>query len=432
MAMKRILRLGMTALLLGSVLTGCLQDKCKVEQTYVLYQPKYVKLADLRADVKLDLPQALETPGKIYVYGNILLINEYQKGIHLYNNRNPKDPQSIGFLPILGNVDMAIRDNFLYADSYLDLLVFDLSNPTTPQLVNRLTDVFPNFGVDPEKGIVVGYNRSSETQKFNCDANPNIYSGGGGIWIREADSFDSRVFSANGAKGQTSTTPGGNVGIGGSTARFTINADFLYTVSQSNLFSFSLANGAKPFKTNDFPIGFNIETIFPYDNKLFIGSQSGMFIYDLATPDKPTFVSMFGHVRACDPVVVEGDRAYVTLRDGTVCNGFNNQLDVLNIKDLKSPVLIKSYPLRHPIGLGITDGILMICDDNDGLKVYDAKDDLNIDANQLDQVKGINTFDVIPLGQSKIAIVTGNDGVFQYNFANPKKLELLSKIAVKQ
>jgi hypothetical protein len=86
--------------------------------------------------------------------------------------------------------------------------------------------------------------------------------------------------------------------------------------------------------------------------------------------------------------------------------------------------------MTHPIGLGITDGILMICDDDDGLKVYNAKDDFNIDANQLAHIKGFNTYDVIPLGSNKIAIVTGKDGIYQYNFSDPKKLELLSKITI--
>jgi len=430
MTIRTIFRSGFMALLLGAALSGCLKDKCEQEQTYTLYQPQYFKLTDLRKDVVLESALALDNPGKIYVYGNILLVNEYQKGIHIFNNRDPKAPKPLGFLPIPGNIDMAIRDNYLYADSYIDLLIFDFNNPAAPKLINRLTDVFPNFGVDPEKGIVVGYNQSSETQKFPCDANPNIYQRGGGIWLAEGDLFSGRVLTANSGKVASPSSPGGNVGIGGSTARFTINDDYLYTVSLSSLFSFNLKDGAKPVLTNNSPIGYNIETIFPYDNKLFIGSQSGMYIFDLTTPDKPTFASLFGHVRACDPVVVEGDRAYVTLRSGTKCDGFNNQLDVLDIVNIKSPVLLKSYPMTHPIGLGITDGILMICDDDDGLKVYNAKDDLKIDANQLDHIKGINTYDVIPLGSNKIAIVTGKDGIYQYNFSDPKKLELLSKITI--
>ena len=40
-----------------------------------------------------------------------------------------------------------------------------------------------------------------------------------------------------------------------------------------------------------------------------------MFIYDNTNPQAPYFLSRFQHAEACDPVFVEGDYAYVTLRE---------------------------------------------------------------------------------------------------------------------
>ena len=37
---------------------------------------------------------------------------------------------------------------------------------------------------------------------------------------------------------------------------------------------------------------------------------------------------------SCDPVVVQGDYAFVTLRGGTECQGFSNQLDIIDISTL--------------------------------------------------------------------------------------------------
>ena len=46
-----------------------------------------------------------------------------------------------------------------------------------------------------------------------------------------------------------------------------------------------------------------------------------MEIYDLTEEQNPVCLSDFNHVRSCDPVVVQGDIAYVTLRSGSFCGG---------------------------------------------------------------------------------------------------------------
>ena len=52
-------------------------------------------------------------------------------------------------------------------------------------------------------------------------------------------------------------------------------------------------------------------------NRLFIGSQTGMFIYNLSNPDNPVQDGQFNHVRSCDPVIADEKYAYVTLRSGS-------------------------------------------------------------------------------------------------------------------
>ena len=65
-------------------------------------------------------------PGKIYFKEGYIFINEELKGIHVIDNRNPENPQNIGFIEIPGNVDIAIKNNTLYADSYIDLGAIDI------------------------------------------------------------------------------------------------------------------------------------------------------------------------------------------------------------------------------------------------------------------------------------------------------------------
>ncbi|HHN47860.1 MAG TPA: hypothetical protein ENN08_02830, partial [Bacteroidales bacterium] len=51
------------------------------------------------------------------------------QGIHVVDNSNPASPQIISFIAIPGNYDLAIRGNILFADSYIDLVALDISDP---------------------------------------------------------------------------------------------------------------------------------------------------------------------------------------------------------------------------------------------------------------------------------------------------------------
>jgi hypothetical protein len=195
-----------------------------------------------------------------------------------------------------------------------------------------------------------------------------------------------------------------------------------------NVHSVSIKTLENPIAKSKNMIAWDIETIFPHEGKLFFGAQSGMYIFGLDDPEKPTQISRYAHVRSCDPVVVEGDLAYVTLRSGTTCQGFTNQLEVIDIKDLTNPVLLKIYPMTNPHGLGIDNKNLFICDGDDGLKIYDATDHLKISDNQLAHYKNINTYDVIPY--NNVAIMTGKDGIYQFDYSNPKDIKLLSKVTI--
>ena len=106
----------------------------------------------------------------------------------------------------------------------------------------------------------------------------------------------------------------GETGRGGSTARFAIAQNTLYTVDNSSLRVFSLATPSKPVYLKTEHLGRNIETIFPRGENLFIGSQEGVFIYSIQNPQQPNFLSTFRHIQACDPVVANDNHAFVTLR----------------------------------------------------------------------------------------------------------------------
>ncbi len=408
------------------LLSGCLRDECTATRKFVLFEPVYMTAAQIRQDIEVEKPRALENPGKIYVYGDFLLINELHEGIHVIDNKDPRNPLNLVFIRIPGNVDMVVRNNILYADNYIDLLSIDIRQPASPKLIGRSENVFPALGNDPTRGFLVRFNQTDAKEEIPCD-----WDNGDG-WFWRGD----RMFVAAEAVRNFSSNNRGNVtgaatsGVGGSMARFTLSDSYLYTVDQSSLNVFDLSAPASPRKVNTVQLGWGIETIFPYDAYLFIGSQNGMFIFDNKNPTAPALLSVFQHARACDPVFVEGDRAYVTLRDGTTCETFNNQLDIVDISNLLRPRLLKTHPMHNPHGLSVVSSVVYLCDGSAGLKVLDAQDWNRLDL--LSHLKQFDTYDVIALPEVNRAVVVGKNGLYQFDISNPRQLRELSRIPVRR
>ncbi len=198
------------------------------------------------------------------------------------------------------------------------------------------------------------------------------------------------------------------VGQGGSLARFTILNDYLYTVDNQSLNVFNISTPETPVKVNEVTIGFNIETLFNYKEYLYIGSQNGMFIFSAEDPEVPRFLSEAQHFTACDPVVANATHAFVTLHSDVGCGTTINALEIYNVEDVENPILVSSRNLTMPIGLGLYNDYLFVCDDE--VKVFDVSDPENINL-----VHAINkdAFDVII--KDNLLILIGENGLFQYN-----------------
>ena len=412
-------------LFLAFTFNAC-QDKCTqtIQSRNLIAQ--FIAFPDLRSGVSTQAAKALEKPGKIYVKDNYLFINEIKKGIHIIDNSDPRNPKALAFIQIPGNSDMAVKGNTLYADSYSDFLAFDISNPTQIKEINRLQDVFENGMIDgiwwskTTSGIQdARYELQTRTTDIDCDQNTSTQ-----IWNNRSG------FGLGASSGGDNLASPSSSGTGGSMARFAVVNDYLYAVTQSSMQLFDIQTPTSPKKSTNINMGWGIETIFPYKDKLFIGSTTGMYIYDNVNPQKPTLLSQINHFRACDPVVVEGNYAYVTLRiaGGGRCGpASQNQLDVIDITNISNPVLSKVYPMESPYGLGIDRSTLFICEGTNGLKTYNASKPLDLQL--LAHFKDLNSYDVIPLKGTLMMI--GKDGLYQFDYSDPKNLKLLSVIPVK-
>ncbi len=418
-------------LLSGFVLSGC---KDIYTEQYLSLEPVYLSYEDFRASVKVVSQQDLVQPGKIYTIANYIFINEVSKGVHVYNNVNPASPQYVGFINIPGNVDMVVKNNIMYADSYTDLVAIDITDPAKAKEVGRAQKAFqysvPAYPetkyrigqVDQTKGVVVSW----EVRKIRKEINTIDYPVFP-IYFGAKASMDYAALSTNSAG---SSTGASTAGVGGSMARFGLTGNALVAVDTYTYYNFDLTEPNNPKLASKSWVNSGVETMFLYGKYMFLGTRNGMLVYDLSDVNKPVYISQFWHATGCDPVVVQGNRAYVTIRGGNMCNSSINRLDVLDVTNILKPTLLRSYNMDNPYGLGISDDILFVCDGTSGLKVYNAADPLLIAEHQLAGFPGIQAYDVIPLGKSLLMI--GNDGFYQYDYSDVTKIKQISVIKVKK
>lgn len=391
---------------------------------YLVARPIVTDAITFKAEaIEVSEPIPVVTSGKVYAYQNFIFVNDVGLGFHVIDNQNPSEPISIAFIKLEGNNDISIKDNKLYADSYGDLVVFDISDINDIKLTSRIVnaiynnnmwltdlefpqaDIYDYNSVNYDTDVIIGWEVKTERRpvseyedQFRCD------------------SCDFAIAQENSV-----SSPQSNVGQGGSLARFKIIDDYLYVVDYGDINIFDISDLEVPKVLDDIQVAWDIETIFSQGSILFIGGRQGMYIYDIQNPEKPAFISEFKHGTACDPVVVDGDFAYVTLKGGDFCGSTESGLYVVDISDLKNPELKVIYPMSGPNGLGIKDDLLFICDGDAGLKIYDKSNAPNVTL--VNSFEDIFAYDVIPLPSSLLMI--GDRTLYQYEYVD-NDIQLLS------
>jgi hypothetical protein len=164
-----------------SIYVACLLQACYVEPRFVPefptgtvegYEPIYVSASE--TGIVFGPARSLKQPGKIYLYGQFLLVNERYEGIHVFDNADPAKPLPVGFLRIPGNLDVAVRNRVLYADHLGDLVALDVSDWQAPVEISRVrqshwvADLPPEGQryftcVDPKRGVVIGWQLTTLT-----------------------------------------------------------------------------------------------------------------------------------------------------------------------------------------------------------------------------------------------------------------------------
>lgn len=396
--------------------------------TYLDLQPQYAKLSELRQQpMGIVASREIENPGKIYLYNNTLLINEVGEGIHIFDNFQPDNPIPIGFLEIPGNVDMAVRNGILYADSYIDLVAFNVSNWSNPVQLGRLENLYTSNSYPLGEGLMGWYNESTDevitgynatlVENTNCNTGNFVtIDWGGNPVMMEGDMLNAIA----------SPTSAGGQGQGGSMARFSLAGAHLYAVDSWQLQVVGLSDPANPNRVNIVDLSWGVETIFSYQNLLLFGTTTGLIIHSLEDPENPGYLSRIDHAQACDPVVVQNDLAYYTIRSGNQCGQAEDLLGVVDISDPANPVEIATHAMDNPYGLGIDGDALFICEGDKGLKIFDASDYSTIGDEMMKRYQNVHAWDVIPTGT--VLLMIGADGLYQYDYSDLNDIRQISHI----
>jgi len=131
------------------------------------FAPVYANASNYQS-IEVLAPKATTHTGKIYAYGNYIFQAEENEGVHIITEGKTRTAHKVAFLKVPFCTEMAVNANYLYVNNLNDLLVFDISNATAPQLIRRLSGAFPSVNQqyphasnvffecpDPQKGIVV-------------------------------------------------------------------------------------------------------------------------------------------------------------------------------------------------------------------------------------------------------------------------------------
>ncbi len=424
--MKQNISLSIATLLLIVIAASCI--KSTSSKKFKIYTPQFEAKSTYLQKIKKQEPKAVTKIGKHILYKNYMLVSSInQDGIHVFDVANPASPQNIGFINIPYNDNITIKNDIMYANSGPDLLVLTIANNMEVSVVNYINKINANYyyynyyQLSDSSKIVYAFAERDTVIKSEY----SNYNAGGSFIEDLMGNNKMATFSATGNVSNT-TSSGGGASIAGSMAMFVTVADNMYIVNRNSMLTFNLNHIDGITQISKLTLTNNVETIYPFKDKLFIGTTTGMLVYGLAAGTGiPSFISNFLHAQSCDPVVTDGDYAYVTLRSGTICNSTLNQMDIVDVKDITKPKLVKSYTLSNPFGLCKQDKYVYICDNNAGVKIYDVTDPNN--ATLVKTLNIDNTRDVFVY--NNVAYIGTTESILLYDVTNtsaPKKLSSIN------
>ncbi len=118
------------------------------------YYPVFMTRAELDGSVKYVADsRPIVTPGKIWAAGNLIFVVDNFRGVHVFDNTDPRNPRAVGYIVAPGCVDIAVRGDIVYLDNAVDLVALDLSTGT---VADRIRNFFPERTESPDGRVFCG------------------------------------------------------------------------------------------------------------------------------------------------------------------------------------------------------------------------------------------------------------------------------------
>lgn len=364
------------ALLCVLLLSACSDPKAEA-LTWSKLEPVYMTEHEFISSVKMDTSRDLEKPGKVLSLNGFLFVNEINKGIHIIDNTDPIEPVNVGFLTIPANRDIGILGNLLYADSYSDLLVFDIEDITNPKLVSRKKGIFLNLPIlyqsfpyhtsDSTKGIVVDWKKVELEDVCESD---DCYI------ISRRFGVQSALLATNKSPIRDKQASQFLEKVSQPMERFAIAGNHMYAIDLNRLVTLDI-NNLEPRVVHKEEVDWGIETIMIYQEYIYLGSRNALYIYSIANPEKPVQVS--------------------------------------------------AYNMNNARRLGILGNYLFVSEGDQGIRILDVSNPQNLV--EVHYTADMSAFGIIP--HNNVLMITGSSGIVQYDYSNAGEIAYLSTIPVR-
>lgn len=387
---------------------SCVKTKGDVSMTYEKATAVYGDLDAIRALPLIKVQQQLKNPGKIYVGNDYILVGEEGEGIHIFDNSNMTNPIRLSFIQIPFNKEFFVKDNVIYAESLYDFLKIDITNVYQPQLISRAKEVFgtPYQNDKGESLISFDYIVTTDVFELNSPKAQELKKEG----KLHLDYLDDVIPTSTIPSSFTSSSSGV-----GTLNRIAVEFNHIYVLGGNSLHVIS-NNGNLISYEDDIKLDDGMETIYAKNNRLYIGSEDAMLTYSVSNPSRPSKVSEFSHTTACDPVLPNGDVAYMTLRsvENAGCNvSSENSLNIIDISNEQEPESINSIEMESPCGMTMINQRLFVGEGENGLAVFNTADPR--DLVEVARITGIEAYDVMrhPTNPN-VLLTTGSNGLQQF------------------
>jgi hypothetical protein len=315
----------------------------------------------------------------------LLLVSDVS-GLHIYDISDLSAPRKVMRIRLGSNKTSAVKDDIIYTNDYNQLKAIRLSGDSFA-VVDSIGNKYPVWNEGPMDG----------------------YEGGG----------CSACFSSyDPAPAPTGTSNSSSY------ATFAVIDNYLYRAYDGRLITYDVSTPDKLKRIGSTDVGWYIQSMYPSENLLFLGGFAGMQIFDRSQPEKPVRLSQIEHTRACDPVVVSGSTAYITLRGSGLCGGAEDELLCVSIQNPAKPSLIGAKPLPTPWGLAVQNQKLFVSHGEYGYSLLDVTDPSApaVTATWMDRP----TRDFIWSGNT--LFVMSRDNVYIYDVTDPATPVFLSQV----